>query len=136
MRCVLSLQESVGQQSGHGMKGVQLARLRARRNHTDFNRMRFMQFLDPELEAEGSALAHPGASSSASVDRPTVAWSERSRTDASTAQEGASIDSPNEVRRAEDPTWYALSEESVSQNSIWFSRDGVCIYAGSTDRRQ
>ena len=107
------------------MTAKQLARLRARRNTTDFNRLRFMQFLDPEYidegELETSANGRLAAGDATARERPTVAWSNsaRSRTGESTTGSGVSMDSPNEVRGAEDPTWCA-----------YFTNDalhGICV---------
>ena len=62
-------QVAVGEQSNHGMTAVQLARLRARRNGAEFNRMRFLQFLD--AEAEGVELDDDGGGGGSAV-RPVV----------------------------------------------------------------
>jgi hypothetical protein len=119
-------QVAVGEQSNHGMTAVQLARLRARRNGAEFNRMRFLQFLDAEAEGVeldddggggggGSAVrpvvpgrspaAAAGGGSNSSSKR--VAWSDGGASSSSDggAGGGGGIGSPNEVRRAEDPAW-------------------------------
>jgi hypothetical protein len=118
-------QVAVGEQSNHGMTAVQLARLRARRNGAEFNRMRFLQFLD--AEAEGVELDDDGGGGGGSAVRPVVpgrspaaaagggsnssskrvAWSDGGASSSSDggAGGGGGIGSPNEVRRAEDPAW-------------------------------
>lgn len=108
MWCALYLQVSVGRRSSHGMTAVQLARLRARRNNTDFNVMRYMNFVDPEENLEENAI-RPGDRGNSTRDRPNVAWSQTVRSRTGESSTGRFVDSPNEVRRAEDPTWCALA---------------------------